>query len=141
MAEHTMTVEVASSPEEVFCHVADLTRLPDWDSSVRDARLVCDTGPALGRRYAVTIGFYGRALDAEYEITGYERDRRIEWSISGRVDGTTKIDLTPSAKGTRIDYRTEVKMRGLARLLDRGLKAALEGIGANIASALERRFA
>jgi len=141
MAEHTMTVEVGSPPEEVFCHLADLTHLPDWDSSVRDARLVCDTGPALGRRYAVTIGFYGRALDAEYEIVGYERGRRVEWSISGRVDGTTRLDFTPSATGTRIDYRTEVKMRGLARLLDRGLKAALEGIGANIASALERRFA
>lgn len=80
MADRTMTFEVASPPEEVFGHVADLTRLPEWDSSVRDARLVCDTGPAFGRRYAVrtasTRGLIAALVRNGVDITS-ARERRF----------------------------------------------------------------
>jgi len=140
MAEFAVSIDVEAPPEEVFCYLADLEHLPEWDSSVRTASLVSDTGPAVGRRYDITIGFYGRELDAEYCITRYERAEVVEWSIRGRADGITQISVQPSATGTRIDYRTALKMRGLARLLDKGLNAALEGIGQNISTALAETF-
>lgn len=140
MAEFEISVDVDAKVSDVFAYLADLSNLPRWDSSVRSAELVADRGPALGRRFDVVVGFYGKQLDAVYEITAFECDRSLGWSISGRADGSTTIDLVAAGDGTTIRYRTELKMQGLAKLLDRGLKAALEGIGENIAAGLEKEL-
>ncbi len=141
MAEYRGSVVVAAEPTDVIAYLADLTHLPAWDSSVRTAELEADLGPAVGRRFAVTVGFYGRELDAVYELTEYAAGAAVAWSITGRANGTTRITATPDGDGTRIDYHLEVAMSGLARLLDRGLSAALEGIGENTEAGLRRQFA
>ena len=140
MAELEFTVDVAAAPAETFAYLADLTNLDDWDSSVRSVQLASDTGPAVGRTFDVVHGFYGKQLDASYEITDYVCDEAIGWSIAGRADGSTRIDLEGTGTGTRIRCRSELRMRGMARLLDRGLKAALEGIGENIAAGLQKQL-
>ena len=140
MAEFEISVDVDAPVGDVFTYLADLTNLPRWDSSVRSAELAADRGPAVGRRFDVVVGFYGKQLDAVYEITAFDCDRSIEWSISGRADGSTTVALDPAGTGTTIRYRTELKMKGLAKVLDRGLKAALEGIGENIAAGLTQEL-
>ncbi len=45
-----------------------------------------------------------------------------------------------SSNGSVIDYRVDLKMRGAARLLDRGLQLALSGMGENAVSGLEKHF-
>lgn len=140
MADVHVTADVAAPLTEVFAYLSDLENLGEWDSSVRSATKTADTGPAVGRRYDVEIGFYGKQLEAVYEITDYECGRALGWSITGRANGSTRIELTATETGTRIDYRTELKMRGLAKLLDKGLGAALEGIGENIAAGLVKRL-
>ena len=140
MAELEITVDVQAAPAATFAYLADLTNLAEWDSSVRTAELASDTGPAIGRTFDVVLGFYGKQLDATYEITDYVCDERIGWSIAGRADGSTQIDLEANGPGTRVRYRTQLRMRGMARLLDRGLKAALEGIGENIAAGLTKHL-
>ena len=140
MAEFEISVDVEAPVSDVFAYLADLTNLPRWDSSVRSATLASDRGPAVGRTFDVVVGFYGKQLDAVYQITAFDCDRSIEWSISGRADGCSRIELTPAGTGTTIRYGTELKMKGLAKLLDRGLKAALEGIGENAASGLKNEL-
>ena len=140
MAEHTTSFEVAASPADVFAYVSDLRNLPEWDSSVRSIELVADTGPALGRRFDVVVGFYGRELEAVYEIERFDCDNTIGWSITGKVAGATTITVTATATGTRIEHRLRINLKGVARLLDRGLGVALEGIADNIEHGLSRRF-
>ena len=140
MAELELTVDVDAAPADAFAYLADLTHLAEWDSSVRSAELASDTGPAIGRTFEVVHGFYGKQLDATYTITDYVCDQTLGWSIAGRADGSTRIDLEATGSGTRLRYRSELRMRGMARLLDRGLKAALEGIGENIAAGLKKQL-
>ncbi len=132
---------VEATPADVVAFVADLTNLPTWDSSVRSAELDADLGPAVGRRFAVTVGFYGRALDATYEITHYDASSVVAWSIDGKARGVARVDVRPHEDGSEVDYRLQVAMSGMARLLDRGLGLALEGIGENIEQGLQRHFA
>lgn len=140
MADVDVSVTVASSVADAFAYVSDLTRLPEWDSSVRSAALAVDRGPALGRTFDVVVGFYGKQLDATYEISEFVCDEVIGWTIDGRADGSTRVEFTSAGAGCTISYRTELKMHGFAKLLDRGLKAALEGIGENVADGLTKQL-
>lgn len=141
MAEHHVSFEVSAPPAEVFAYVSELANLTEWDSSVRSVELAHDTGPALGRRFDVVVGFYGRELEAVYEINRFDCDSAIGWSIDGKATGTAAITLTETAaRGTRVDHRLRINLKGFARLLDRGLGVALEGIGENIERGLTRRF-
>ena len=81
MAEFRSTFVVEAAPDAVIAYLVDLTNLPEWDSSVRRAELSADTGPAIGRRFDVTVGFYGRELDAIYEITEFDCTSAIAWLI------------------------------------------------------------
>ena len=135
-----MSFEVSAPPAEVFAYISELSNLSEWDSSVRSVELAHDTGPALGRRFDVVVGFYGRELEAVYEINRFEADAAVGWSIEGKASGTAAITLTETAVGTRVDHRLRINLKGFARLLDRGLGVALEGIGENIERGLTRRF-
>lgn len=132
---------VEAPPSDVVAFVADLSNLPSWDSSVRSAELDADVGPAVGRRFAVTVGFYGRALEATYEITEYEPSSLVAWSIDGRARGVARLDVRNHENGSAVDYRLQISLSGMARLLDRGLALALEGIGENVERGLQRHFA
>ena len=140
MAEHHVSFEVSAPPAEVFAYISELSNLSEWDSSVRSVELAHDTGPALGRRFDVVVGFYGRELEAVYEINRFEADAAVGWSIEGKASGTAAITLTETAVGTRVDHRLRINLKGFARLLDRGLGVALEGISENIERGLTRRF-
>ena len=140
MAEYRTSFVVDASPDEVVAYVADLRNLPDWDSSVREAAIAADTGPAVGRRFDVTIGFYGRAFDAIYEIVEFDCHSTVAWTIDGKATGTTRVRVEPHERGSQIEYHLAVTMSGFARLLDRGLSAALEGIGDNVEKGLQREL-
>lgn len=139
MAEYRGTVRVAADPSEVLPYVADLTNLTEWDSSVRAVVPAEASGPVPARRYDVVVGFYGRELKASYEIVDDSPDA-VAWRIDGKVSGTARVAVTARAGGSDIDYRLAISLKGLARLLDRGLNVALEGIGANAEQGLQRQF-
>ncbi|MEM9201974.1 MAG: SRPBCC family protein [Actinomycetota bacterium] len=140
MADYRTTFVVDAPPNAVVQSIADLTTMNEWDSSVRSVKLAADTGPALGRRFDVTVGFYGREFDAVYEIIEFDCSSKVTWSIDGKASGTTTVSVTAAEAGSQIDYHLDVSMKGFAKLLDRGLKVALEGIGENAEKGLIRRF-
>jgi len=135
MAEYTVTVEVSASAHDAYAYIADLDHLSDWDSSVRTST---NTGDG---RHDVTLGFYGKALDAVYEIVETDEPNRIVWTIDGKATGRTEIDIDPADVGCTITVSTVVKLGGLAKLLDRGLGVALEGIGENVGKGLRKALA
>lgn len=140
MAEYHTTFTVDAPPDEVIAYISDLRNLTQWDSSVRAATLAADIGPAVGRRFDVTVGFYGRELEAVYEIVEFDCRSSVTWTIDGKASGSTRVEVTAEGDGSMIDYRLDVSMKGIARLLDRGLNVALEGIGDNAEKGLQRRF-
>ena len=140
MAEYHTTFTVAAPPEDVVAYVADLCNLTQWDSSVRGATLAADTGPAVGRRFDVVVGFYGRELEATYEIIEFDCHSTVAWTIEGKANGVARVEVTPDGDGSSVDYRLRLSMRGFARLLDRGLNVALEGIGENAEKGLQHQF-
>ena len=135
MADYSVTAEVKASPDAAFAYLRDLSHLPHWDSSVRNSTR------SNAERYDVTVGFYGKALDAIYEVVETDEPRRIVWNVTGKVNGRTEITIASTGTGCSITVTTTVKLGGIARLLDRGLGVALEGIGENVEKGLIKALA
>ncbi len=135
MADYTATADVNASPDAAYGYLHDLTNLPDWDSSVRASS---ESGSG---RYDVTVGFYGKALDTVYDIVESNEPDHLAWTVTGKANGRTDIRIVPNDTGCTITVSASVKLGGLARLLDRGLGIALEGIGENVEKGLRKALA
>lgn len=135
MADYSVTTAVKVSQLDAYVYLRDLDNLPQWDSSVRKSVAVSS------ERYDVTVGFYGKALEAVYEIIETTEPGRIVWDVTGKANGRTEIDIEPAEDGCQITVSTTIKLGGVARLLDRGLGVALEGIGENVEKGLRKALA
>ena len=76
MARYETTIEVSTPADETFAYLADFANTAEWDPGVRKAESLTEGEPRVGSRYAVTSGFYGRAIDLEYEITELDATAR-----------------------------------------------------------------
>ena len=85
MPEATNTVEIARPPADVFEFLADGTNDRQWRADVLDIRL--KSGAGQGAIYEQGVkGPFGRRIPADYEISDYERNRRIAFrAIAGPV--------------------------------------------------------
>ena len=58
------------------------------------------------------------------------------FAARGRFEGRDVIEIEPAPGGSTIRLDLEVKLKGMARLLDRGLGVAFAGIGENAAAGI-----
>jgi carbon monoxide dehydrogenase subunit G len=74
------TAEISCPPENVFAALADLERLPEWQSSAVSSK---PDGPlAVGTRIREQRSMMGREIDNELEVTAYDPPRRF--ALEGR---------------------------------------------------------
>lgn len=134
MASYAATINVDASPEEVFAYLKDPANRIEWDPSVRS---VSDNGDGT---YAVIVGFYGKAIAAVQSVESLDEPTRIVLVTSGRVKGRDEIVITEREGGSSVTLELDVQLKGMARLLDRGLQVAFAGIGDNIATELTKQL-
>jgi carbon monoxide dehydrogenase subunit G len=139
MAHYSATINVDATPEDAFAYLSDPLNRAEWDPSVRRVE-------ASGDLFDVTVGFYGKAIEATYRVEDLVEPTRIVFETDGRVKGRDKvkgrdtIEIVARDGGSSITIELEVQMKGAARLLDRGLQVAFAGIGDNVATELKKRL-
>lgn len=134
MASYAATINVDASPEDVFAYLRDPLNRLEWDPSVR---AVTDNGDG---SYAVTVGFYGRAIDAVQTVDQLIEPTTVVFLTSGKVKGRDAIHITAREGGSSVTIELEVQLTGMARMLDRGLQVAFAGIGDNIATEMTKQL-
>ncbi len=114
-AKHSVTIQ--RPVEDVFAFVADGEQCPKWRSGVLDIKRV--SGEGVGTRYAQGVrGPMGRRIAADYEITVFEPNRRIEFqTTAGPVRPHGLYDFEATDGGTRLSLRLDAELGGLRRLL------------------------
>ena len=102
MAEASYTVTIGRPVADVFAYVADGERCPEWRPSVIDIGRV--SGEGLGARYEQGVrGPKGRRIAADYEITVYDPNRRIEFqTVAGPVRPHGVYEFAEADGGTRL---------------------------------------
>ena len=119
-------IEIEAPPETVFDLLADHTKHPLWNPNIIEASLFAE-GPIKKGSKGISVGeSNGRRI--ENEIIYYEYDRP-KWvsggTTSGSLIGKMSNEFMPTEKGTKINYRLDVKFKGLMRLLEPFIKRSL----------------
>lgn len=117
MPSASRSVTIARPPADVFAFVSDGTTAPQWRSGVTDVAL--QSGSGLGAQYRQGVkGPGGRRVDADYEITAWEPDRRLAFAATaGPVRPTGEYRLEPVEGGTRLTFSLAANVGGLKGLL------------------------
>ena len=115
-ADYTVTIN--RPVEAVFAYVADGENCPQWRSGVLDIRHT-GGGDAVGATYGQGVkGPFGRRISADYEITGYEPNRLIEFqTTAGPARPHGRYEFSPSDGGTRLAFTLDATLTGVQRLL------------------------
>jgi uncharacterized protein YndB with AHSA1/START domain len=117
MASVTYSVTINRPVSEVFAFVADGEKCPQWRPGVLDIKRV--SGDGLGTTYAQGVkGPMGRRIAADYTITAYEPDRRLEFqTTTGPARPHGRYDLEPVDGGTRLAFTLDAELTGFRKLL------------------------
>ena len=140
MAHYRSDFDLAAPIDDVFACLSDVEGWQDWDPSIRETTPTDTGSPAIGSRYEVVVGFYGKAIRQVHQIVELEAPSRLVVATSGRVVGRTVYELTPIDGGTRVIWDASLKLKGMARMLDRGLNLAFSGLGDSATEGLRKRF-
>ena len=103
--------------EDVFAFIAGGEQCPKWRSGVLDIKRI--SGEGVGTRYAQGVsGPMGRRIAADYEITAFEPNRRIEFqTTAGPVRPHGRYDFEATDGGTRLTFALDATIGGLRKLL------------------------
>jgi uncharacterized protein YndB with AHSA1/START domain len=108
MVRIEFTIDVARSAEEVFEHLTDLDRLPEWQGSAVSSR---SDGPlAEGVRIFECRRVMGKEIHNELEVTEFDRPRRLTLrALNGPVRFTVDHRLAELGGSTRLEVVAEGK--------------------------------
>jgi uncharacterized protein YndB with AHSA1/START domain len=111
---------VSASPEAVFDHVTDSSKLASWQTSKTYVEQLTDGPPGLSTRVRErTKPPGGKEFEQIVEFTEFDRPRRLHVHI---VEGPYPIDATysfaPDGDGTKVGFVAEGPLSGATRLLE-----------------------
>lgn len=121
------TISINQPPSAVFPVIADGRRATLWRPSVIDVELVSGAGEGAVYRQGVR-GPGGRRVDADYEVTAFEPDRRLAFrTIAGPVRPTGKFELEGIGGATALTFRLQAELPLWKRLLlGRAVQASMD---------------
>jgi uncharacterized protein YndB with AHSA1/START domain len=123
MPEANYSVTINRPVADVFAFVADGEKCKLWRPGVVD--IVRATGAmdgGVGTRYIQGVkGPMGRRVSADYEITVFEPERRLEFqTIEGPARPHGRYDFEAADGGTRLTFALDAELTGLRKAVMAG---------------------
>lgn len=135
-------IETSLAPGDAFAFVADFANAERWDPGVATSVRVGDGPPGVGARYRLGVRIGSRVAPMDYVVAAWEPDTRVVLQGSGRgIRAVDEIRLTPTDRGTRIDYTADIRLVGLFRLAAPFAGGALARIGREARAGMEQALA
>jgi carbon monoxide dehydrogenase subunit G len=121
------TIEIARSPAEVFSVLADVRRLPEWQSGCVAVTLESDGPLAVGSRFRQRITFAGKKGDQRVQVDELEPDRVLTLHIlSGPLPVRARHVLEQTDGGTKLTVVMEGELGALGKLAGPLVRRAAE---------------
>lgn len=115
----TTELTIAAPPERVFDGLTDLDEAGKWMKGfVRIDRLNPEV-TGVGAKWREVRKMFGREASEEFEVTAYERPRRVSLFVDGSKGATGKgefrfdYEITPAGDGTKLVIRNDIRIPGL----------------------------
>jgi carbon monoxide dehydrogenase subunit G len=134
------TITVKGAIDDVFAYVADFANSEEWDPGVARTERLTEGAVGVGSRYRVMVRFFGRTAPMEYEITEYDPPRRVVLTGTGStVEAVDDIRFEAAGdESTVVHYTADIRLTGMAALIQPFLGSAFVRIGKKAMAGLER---
>ena len=139
MARYVTTVRSAKTPREAFAYMADLRNFAEWDPGVKAVRQVEGSGGGPDAVFDVTVVAPGPDLTLRYVTEEHDAPRNL--LVVARSSVFTSIDritVEPDGTGSVITYDADLRLNGVLRVGDLGLRLVFGQIGDRAAAGLRR---
>lgn len=139
MARYVTTVRTAKTPQEVFAYMADLRNFANWDPGVKAVKQVKGSGGGPDNVFDVTVAGIGRDLTLRYVTEEYDAPRNL--LVVARSTVFTSIDritVEPDGAGSVVTYDADLRLNGVLRVGDLGLRLMFGQIGDRAGAGLRR---
>ena len=116
MPQASYSVTINRPVSDVFAYVADGEKCKEWRPGVLDVtRAGGQMSGGVGTRYLQGVkGPMGRRISADYEITVFEPDRRIEFkTVSGPARPHGRYDFAADDGGTKLSFALDAQLSRL----------------------------
>ena len=134
-------LEVDEPLEDAFAFVGDFANSAIWDPGVAESRNVTGGPVGVGTSYDLTVVFGDRRLPMTYEVTVFDPPHRVVLRGKGAtVDAVDDIRFEPTARGTRIRYMADLRLKGLLRLAEPLMRRRFEDTGTQAIAGMQRAF-
>ena len=121
------SIEIAAPPAEVFAVLADVRRLPEWQSGCVAVTLDSDGPLAVGSRFRQRVTFAGKKGEQRVEVEELETDRVLTLHIlSGPLPVRARHVLEESETGTKLSVVMEGDLGAFGRLAGPIVRRAAE---------------
>jgi uncharacterized protein YndB with AHSA1/START domain len=132
-------VEIGAPPATVFPWLVDPDRLSRWISGFVGSEPIGSGEVRVGSRSRDIIEAEGRRIEVETEIVALVPGERLAVCItSSSHDQFDGYDLAARDGATELTYRSEMRMRGLTRLLSPLIARQLRARAVNDLATLKR---
>jgi len=115
------SVPIGRSPDDVFRHIVDIERYPEWQVAAGIRRVARqDEGPlGVGSRFDVERVTQGMAGTIDCVVTVFEPGRRFAFQgqDSAGFDVVVEAVLVPDGPATRVDWSMEISNHRFNRFL------------------------
>ena len=139
MARYVTTLKTAQAPKKVFAYLADLRNFEEWDPGVKAVRQVEGSGGGPGNVFDVTVAGIGRDLTLRYVTKEYDAPRNLlVVARSGVFTSIDRITVKPDGTGSLVTYDADLRLNGVLRVGDPGLRLMFGVIGDRAAAGLRR---
>ena len=139
MARYVTTVRSAKTPQEAFAYMADLGNFVEWDPGVKAVRQVEGSGGGPDAVFDVTVVAPGPDLTLRYVTEEYDAPHNL--LVVARSIVFTSIDritVEPDGTGSLVTYDADLRLNGVLRVGDLGLRLVFGQIGDRAAAGLRR---
>ena len=139
MARYVTKVRTAKTPQEAFAYMADLRNFAEWDPGVKAVKQVEGSGGGPDSVFDVTVASPGRDLTLRYVTKEYDAPRDL--LVVARSFVFTSIDritVEPDGTGSVVTYDADLRLNGVLRVGDLGLRLMFGRIGDRAAAGLRR---
>ena len=127
------------TPQEAFAYMADLGNFVEWDPGVKAVRQVEGSGGGLDAVFDVTVVAPGPDLTLRYVTEVHDAPHNL--LVVARSIVFTSIDritVEPDGTGSLVTYDADLRLNGVLRVGDLGLRLVFDQIGNRAAAGLRR---
>jgi len=133
---------IPATPDQVFSILSDLNQTREWMPAIQRIERLDDKPFGVGTSWRETRQAGKRTMESTIHVVACERGSRIGLRVeSSAMEGDMEFLLKPTGPGTEVQYRAQMKGRGVMRLMGGTINRMMAEEDADLLTRLERQVA